>query len=348
MEREGVPIGVTVGSADIEPRPERRSQPGLTRVERARAWADTMRALAFSVDAEPVVWLKLVDGIAHDPVALTEPSQELLLELSGAKRWGRHQETGVCVYLDMNLNSCLYTGMHAQSKSKRGLRPPLQRRSAKKLADILAATIELLEERSLEDIGVADIARRAGVSVGTIYTRFTDKEALLSFLIVQLLGKQVEGFRTLFDSREWTGVALDARVFHFAHLLVASVQLQPGLQRAILLRALRAAWDRGQEEKRLQADALHIAAAWLLECSAEMRVSHPEKSVPLAISLAMSLVQNRLLFGDGGDGADPDSLPDEIARMMLACLTCEAALPEERPQLRWPGAGFSEFPELDA
>ncbi|MEN8374325.1 MAG: TetR/AcrR family transcriptional regulator [Gemmatimonadota bacterium] len=238
--------------------------------------------------------------------------------------------------------------MFAKSNDRSGLLPPLQRRSAKKLADILAATIELLEERSLEEIGVADIARRAGVSVGTIYTRFTDKEALLSFLIVQLLSKQVEGFRALFDPREWTGVALDARVLHFAHLVVASVQLQPGLQRAILLRALGAARDRGPEEERLQGEALDIAAAWLLECRAEMRVSHPEKSAPLAISLAMSLVQSRLLFGDAGDGADPDSLPEEIARMMLAYLTCEAPLPEERPQLGWPGAGFSEFPELDA
>ncbi|MEN8374328.1 MAG: alpha/beta hydrolase [Gemmatimonadota bacterium] len=82
----GVPIGVVVGSADIEPRTERRSQPGLTRVERARAWVDTMRALALSVDAEPVLLLRLVDGIAHDPVALTESSQDLLLELIEANR----------------------------------------------------------------------------------------------------------------------------------------------------------------------------------------------------------------------------------------------------------------------
>ena len=56
---------------------------------------------------------------------------------------------------------------------------PVQPRAFRTLERILAATEELLEERLFEQVAIADIAERAGVSVGTIYTRFADKSALL-------------------------------------------------------------------------------------------------------------------------------------------------------------------------
>ena len=47
---------------------------------------------------------------------------------------------------------------------------------------ILDATEELLTEQLFESLTISAIARRAGVAVGTIYTRFENKEALLPAL----------------------------------------------------------------------------------------------------------------------------------------------------------------------
>ena len=46
-------------------------------------------------------------------------------------------------------------------------------------ADILAATIQLLEERSFLDLRMSDIAKAADCSMGAIYSHFSSKEDLL-------------------------------------------------------------------------------------------------------------------------------------------------------------------------
>lgn len=47
---------------------------------------------------------------------------------------------------------------------------------------MLAAAESLLSEQLFEEVGMADIARRAGVAVGTVYQRFSSKEALVPAL----------------------------------------------------------------------------------------------------------------------------------------------------------------------
>ncbi len=63
---------------------------------------------------------------------------------------------------------------------------PRQRRSRDLLARLVAATLALLDERDFETISIADIADRAGVSVGVLYTRFPTKEHLLVHLASRL------------------------------------------------------------------------------------------------------------------------------------------------------------------
>lgn len=235
--------------------------------------------------------------------------------------------------------------MTTSAISTPGMKPPRQRRSAETLCDILAATIQVLEEKDLQEISVADIAQRADVSVGTIYTRFADKDALLAYLIVELLKKQVESFRTLFEKSAWTGVSLERRILQLARLLVASANMQPGVQRAVTIRT----FGRGtatDEERTLRDESRAIAERWLLECRAEIKNPRPEQAVRFAISLAGWGVHNLILFRTDPNGLLGDNLAEEIARAMLAYLQCDVSLPADAPPLRWPGAGFTEFPNL--
>ena len=55
----------------------------------------------------------------------------------------------------------------------------VQERSQRTEAALARALAELTKERPFEDVSVADVAKRAGVAVGTVYRRFRDKRAML-------------------------------------------------------------------------------------------------------------------------------------------------------------------------
>ena len=59
---------------------------------------------------------------------------------------------------------------------------PKQRRSEETLKKILKALRDLIEDQYFEHITIQDIASSAGVSVGTFYRRFPNKESILPLL----------------------------------------------------------------------------------------------------------------------------------------------------------------------
>ena len=70
----------------------------------------------------------------------------------------------------------------------RWIRPPQQARSQETLERLLDAAETLVAEKGFDDTPVAEVARRAGSSVGAFYTRFPDKDALLHALYVTRVG----------------------------------------------------------------------------------------------------------------------------------------------------------------
>jgi AcrR family transcriptional regulator len=64
---------------------------------------------------------------------------------------------------------------------------PRQARSRDKLGRILAATAELLQELSYDEVGTRLIAERARVSVGSLYRFFPDKDSIARALLLDWL-----------------------------------------------------------------------------------------------------------------------------------------------------------------
>ncbi len=56
---------------------------------------------------------------------------------------------------------------------------PMQARSRQTLEKVLKAATELFVDQGYDQTSIADISRRAGVSVGSIYKRFSDKRSIL-------------------------------------------------------------------------------------------------------------------------------------------------------------------------
>jgi AcrR family transcriptional regulator len=70
---------------------------------------------------------------------------------------------------------------------------PQQQRAQDSLDKLIESTRELLARKDFDDISVADIARNAGVSVGTFYTRFPTREHILAHLARHLEGDLLIG-----------------------------------------------------------------------------------------------------------------------------------------------------------
>ena len=68
---------------------------------------------------------------------------------------------------------------------------PLRRDAERNRRRILAAAAELLSERGL-DATLDDVARAAGVGVGTVYRRFPDKESLIEELFRDRIDSMVK------------------------------------------------------------------------------------------------------------------------------------------------------------
>lgn len=62
---------------------------------------------------------------------------------------------------------------------------PQQKRSEETLARILDACDELSQKVGFEDLSMQAVARKAGVSVGNLYNRFSNKESLIEHLVLR-------------------------------------------------------------------------------------------------------------------------------------------------------------------
>lgn len=71
---------------------------------------------------------------------------------------------------------------------------------------LIGAAREAIAEKGL-DVSSLEIAERAGLGVGTLYRRFTTKEALLEAVLLDLLAELAEEARAATDDPDpWTGL----------------------------------------------------------------------------------------------------------------------------------------------
>ncbi|MFK4226935.1 TetR family transcriptional regulator [Streptomyces sp. NPDC019890] len=91
-------------------------------------------------------------------------------------------------------------------------RTPVQRRSAERLARILDACAELLDETGYEALSTRAVAARAGVPIGSVYRFFGNKRALAGALAQRNLdtyAERIGGRLGGLPAGDWRGV-LDA------------------------------------------------------------------------------------------------------------------------------------------
>src|SRR5690242_17607521 len=124
--------------------------------------------------------------------------------------------------------------MSRHKKTGRKGLAPQQERSRESLRKLQRATAEVLGQHGLEGATIPRIAQHAGMTPGSIYRRFHDKEALLEDTILGILERQDERMKTGLTPEKAAQIPLPL----FAEQVIGSMVLSYRVN-AALLRAMR-------------------------------------------------------------------------------------------------------------
>lgn len=183
-------------------------------------------------------------------------------------------------------------------RAKKPLSPrkePRQERSRETVATILEGAARVLGERGYWDTTTNHVASAAGVSVGTLYEYFPNKEALVAALIHDHLRVT----RTLLDGiaadvakrTEWDPVEVVVR--RFVDALTALHERDPDLHR-VLFEQVPLAPELRDATEQVERDLVQLAAD-ILRQHPDIRVDDPEM-IGAIVVYAMEALTHKLVI----------------------------------------------------
>jgi AcrR family transcriptional regulator len=109
---------------------------------------------------------------------------------------------------------------------------PSQARSADTVSQILEAAAQILEASGLAGFTTNAVAERAGVSIGTLYQYFADKNAVLLALASQQMQTALEAVRRALEPAQ--GLAPEARVRAMVRVLIRAFDDRARARKAVI------------------------------------------------------------------------------------------------------------------
>jgi AcrR family transcriptional regulator len=184
-----------------------------------------------------------------------------------------------------------------------GAKPASQARSRATRDRLVAALDGLLREKDFEGITIADLAREAGLAVGTVYRRFENKDAFIP-VVFELYRERLESY-TAGDGRIEVEPADGLQVA--LHAIVRSawgfMQREGHLLRTAHLYA-RLRPDLVGEEWQAYLDAALASARQLISLfSEEIHVANHDVAAQMLAYLLNTMLIERGLYPDEGAGA---------------------------------------------
>jgi AcrR family transcriptional regulator len=218
------------------------------------------------------------------------------------------------------------------------IRTPQQARSRASLDRLLDAAETLVEARPLESVTVSDMARRARVSIGNFYKRFSTKEAVLEALYERYESQRTEHLSRALAPERWRGQSLEARARGLVTVLVEMFRKRRGVMRAFVMhyRGRRETLDDAMHRR---LDRLYRSGARvLLGAGSKIRHPRPNQAARFGVLMTASLCRELILFKrstDSGALAMSDKrLKEELTRALVGYLRCGVAASGRRSTRR--------------
>lgn len=197
--------------------------------------------------------------------------------------------------------------------------PPKQERSLHTLNRLLDAAEKVLEEDGLEAATVPAIAKRAGVSVGVVYRRFPNKDALIRGVYERFLWRIREQNTLMLTTLSRTHLT-------FPDLLRGLIRgsVEGHRRKRNLLRAIYQ-FARTHDESEMKREAAEtnrasVAAVTALMLTHRDKIKHPEpeEAIAFAVLTLGAVIRAAIVEHDAFGLPEPDDLENELTRMILA------------------------------
>ena len=201
-------------------------------------------------------------------------------------------------------------------------RPAYQERSRQQRDRLMKAGERVFAELGFWQAHVADIARRAGCSVGSFYRRFQDKEAFFYALQADMAAHAEANIAKFFDDP----ACRDEPLFDvFLRLIRNTSRTMKGIEG--YYRALFELSLRGQDVWPMMRRIEIIEAGLIVELLKARGVAvdeHKRTAAHLAIRMVHGQLISNMLHGPGPFTADDPSLHDELAHLLTRYLQLDA------------------------
>ena len=203
------------------------------------------------------------------------------------------------------------------------VRPPLQARSQQTLERLLDAAEAIIDEKGLENATVAEVARRAGSSVGAFYTRFADKEGLMRCVFERFNEQAAATTESVLSTDRWRGVAL---IEALELLITFMLRILTERRRLIVAMLVRTAADPslGALGQRLHAHVTEHMHALVEQRGHTLSHPDPGTAIGVAVWMVLSALELRVLYAPGEVPAlDDEVVAREMARMVVSYVGLE-------------------------
>lgn len=197
--------------------------------------------------------------------------------------------------------------------------PPKQERSLQTLNRLLDAAEKVLEEEGLEAATVPVIAKRAGVSVGVVYRRFPNKDALIRGVYERFLWRVNEQNSMMLTALSRVRISLPDLLRGMIRGSVESHRRKRNLLRALFQFARRHN-DPAIKREAARTNRASTAGLSALMLSYQDEIDHPDPQAAIqfvALMLA-SIIRVVVIDDEGSHGISaPEDLEEELTRMIF-------------------------------
>ncbi|WP_312869194.1 TetR family transcriptional regulator [Amycolatopsis pithecellobii] len=186
-------------------------------------------------------------------------------------------------------------------------RQPVQRRSAKRVEQMLDASAQLIDEVGYDALTTTLIAKRAGVAVGSLYQFFPDKRAVVQALTQRNLDRFVAATNerlTREDPSHWWDV-----VDSILDIYLEMHRSVPGFSKVHFGDVVdRQLLDEGRDNNKVIADSLTELVRGYLD--------EPGENLPLVIAVAIEMADTLLKFAFHRDPQGDQEIVDETKHVI--------------------------------
>jgi AcrR family transcriptional regulator len=193
-------------------------------------------------------------------------------------------------------------------------RNPRQQRAQATVEAVLEAAAQILEAKGMEGASTNAIATRAGVSVGSLYQYFPNKEALLLALHERHVLELEQRMAAAFAEAE--ALPLEAAVRLLLRHLVTAYQTRPGLQRVLVMESARVG---GAKITRAAEEVIIHQVRAFLEARGEVAHGRPDRAAFMIVHAVEALAHAAAREGALGDRV----FHDELERMVMGYLRAQ-------------------------